>query len=66
MALSGLESLMLLVYTAPFLHASGDPGLHIPLGKVFAALFVILIPVWLGVLLRKYSLTWARRAIPAA
>jgi len=54
--------LLLLVYAAPFLHASGDPGLHIPLGKVFAALFVILIPVWLGVLLRKYSLFWARRA----
>jgi len=54
--------LLLLVYTAPFLHASGDPGLHIPLGKIFSALFVILIPVWLGVLLRKYSLTWARRA----
>ena len=54
--------LLLLVYTAPFLYASGDPGLHIPLGRIFAALFVIMIPVWLGIVLRKHSLTWARRA----
>lgn len=54
--------LLLLVYTAPFLHASGDPSLVIPLSKVFAALLVILIPVSIGILLRNRSLLWARRA----
>ncbi|MEP5763330.1 MAG: bile acid:sodium symporter family protein [Halieaceae bacterium] len=57
-----LIPMLLFAYTAPFLDGSGHPGLHIPPSKVFAALFVILIPVWLGIVLRRYSLTWARRA----
>ena len=54
--------LLLLIYTGPFLDASGDHGLSIPLGRIFATLLFILIPVWLGVLLRRHSLLWARRA----
>ena len=53
--------LMLLIYTAPFLHASADHNLTIPFGKIFITLLVVLIPVGLGVLLRKRSLLWARR-----
>lgn len=53
--------LMLLLYTAPFLHASGDQNLVIPFGKIFVTLFAVLIPVGLGILLRKRSLLWARR-----
>jgi len=53
--------LMLLLYTAPFLHASEDHNLMIPLGKIFVTLFAVLIPVGLGILLRSRSLLWARR-----
>jgi bile acid transporter len=52
---------MLLIYTAPFLHSSGDHNLNIPLGKIIVTLFVILIPVGLGMLVRKRSHLWARR-----
>ena len=54
--------LLLFIYTAPFLDASQDNSLSIPLGRIFATLLFILIPVWLGVVLRRYSLLWARRA----
>jgi BASS family bile acid:Na+ symporter len=54
--------LLLLVYTTPFLNASGDHSLTIPIARIFATLLIILIPVWLGVSLRRYSLLWARRA----
>ncbi|MEP1469517.1 MAG: bile acid:sodium symporter family protein [Halieaceae bacterium] len=54
--------LMLFVYATPFLDASSDPELNIPLGKVFVTLLVVLIPVGLGLLLRHHSLYWARRA----
>ena len=54
--------LLLLIYTAPFLDASQDNSLSIPLDRIFATLLFILIPVWLGVLLRRHSLLWARRA----
>jgi len=54
--------MLLLVYTTPFLHASDGHSLAIPLGKIFAALLVILIPVWLGLMLRNRSRLWARRA----
>ena len=53
--------LMLLIYTAPFLNLSGNHNLTIPLGKIVLTLFVILVPVGLGILLRSCSLTWARR-----
>ena len=53
--------LMLLIYTTPFLHASKDHNLVIPFGKIFVTLFAVLIPVGLGILLRKRSLLWARR-----
>ena len=53
--------LLLLVYTAQFLNASGDHSLTIPIAKIFVTLLIILIPVWLGVSLRRHSLLWARR-----
>ena len=53
--------LMLLIYTAPFLHSSGDHNLNLPLGKVFVSLFIILIPVAFGVVLRRRSPHWAKR-----
>ena len=56
MALSGVETLMLLIYTAPFLQASEDHSLPIPFGKIFLTLLAVLIPVGLGVLLRTLPL----------
>ncbi|MEP4147626.1 MAG: bile acid:sodium symporter family protein [Halioglobus sp.] len=53
---------LLLVYTAPFLDSTRDPALVLPVGKIFATLVVILIPVCLGILLRKHSILWANRA----
>ena len=35
--------------------------LTIPFGKIFVTLFAILIPLGLGILVRKHSLLWARR-----
>ena len=53
--------LMLLLYATPFLQPSGDANLSLPLGKIIVTLFVILIPVGIGVFLRLRSLLWARR-----
>ena len=53
--------LMLLIYTAPFLHASADHNLTIPFGKIFVTLLAVVIPIGLGIFVRKHSLLWARR-----
>ncbi len=53
--------LMLLIYTAPFIGATGNSNLEIPHVKIIATLLVIIVPVALGMALRRRSLIWARR-----
>ncbi|RKZ46162.1 MAG: transporter [Gammaproteobacteria bacterium] len=53
--------LMLLIYTALFTGVAGNSSLEIPHGKIIATLLVIIIPVALGIVLRRRSLIWARR-----
>ena len=61
--LSGLLliPLLLFIYTAPFLDAATGNNLAIPHGKIVAILLAILVPVGLGMALRKRSRRWARR-----
>lgn len=53
--------LMLFIYTAPFIGAAGSSNLEIPHGKIIATLLAIIVPVALGMGLRRRSLVWARR-----
>ena len=53
--------LMLFIYSAPFVGASGGNNLAIPHGKIISTLLVIIVPVALGMVLRKRSHAWARR-----
>lgn len=53
--------LMLLIYTVPFIGATGNSNLEIPHVKIIATLLVIIVPVALGMALRRRSLIWARR-----
>lgn len=61
--LSGLVMipLTLFIYTAPFIGAAGNSNLEIPHGKIIATLLAIIVPVALGIGLRRRSLIWARR-----
>ena len=56
-----LIPLLMFLYTAPFIDAAGDRQLTIPLAKIFATLIVLLVPVGLGIFLRKRNPLWARR-----
>lgn len=53
--------LMLAIYTTPFTGVAGSSNLQIPHGKIIATLLVIIVPVILGIVLRRRSLVWARR-----
>jgi BASS family bile acid:Na+ symporter len=53
--------LLLLLYTTPFINAAGDSTLTIPLAKIIVTLIILLVPVGLGIFLRRQSPLWARR-----
>lgn len=53
--------LLLLIYTGPFLDSSGEHDIVIPYDKIFVTLLVILVPVGLGMSLRRRNLLWAQR-----
>ena len=54
--------LMLLIYSSAILDNATEYDLKIPVGRIVATLFVVLVPVALGILLRRRSLLWAQRA----
>ena len=54
--------LMLFIYSAPVLDSAANYQLKIPLGKLVVTLVVILIPVALGIFLRRRSLVLAQFA----
>jgi BASS family bile acid:Na+ symporter len=53
--------LMLSIYAAAFIGAAENSNLAIPHGKIIATLLVIIVPVALGIILRRRSLVWAKR-----
>ena len=53
--------LVLSIYAASFIGAAENSNLEIPHGKIIATLLVIIVPVVLGIVLRRRSLVWARR-----
>ena len=53
--------LMLSIYAATFIGAAENSNLAIPHGKIIATLLVIIVPVALGIVLRRRSLVWAKR-----
>ena len=53
--------LMLSIYTSAFSGIAGNSSFSIPYGKIIATLLVIIVPVALGIVLRRRSLVWARR-----
>ena len=56
-----LIPLMLFIYTTPFRDAAVGGSLDIPHGTIIAILLAILVPVGLGMAVRKRSRLWARR-----
>ena len=54
--------LMLLIYSSAILDNLTGYDLEIPVGRIVATLFVVLVPVALGILLRRRSSLWAQRA----
>jgi len=53
--------LLLSIYAASFIGLSGSSDLQIPYAKIIATLLIIIVPVTLGIVLRRRSLVWARR-----
>ena len=53
--------LMLSIYTAAVIGVEGNGDLSIPYGKIITTLLLIIVPVALGMVLRRRSFVWARR-----
>ena len=53
--------LLLSIYAASYIGAAENCNLAIPYAKIMATLLVIIVPVALGIVLRRRSLVWAKR-----